>query len=102
MAMTCRQEILAVLKERGSPEFTMSEVIDLMAAAGSRYSPWTIRTHIASLCRVGAHVHHSTHYDDFERVGRGVYRLRFPISTVEDGFSGWYMKPVVNPKEAAR
>jgi hypothetical protein len=91
--MTCREEILDVLKALNKNEFSTAEVIELMEASGSRYSPWTIRTHIGSLCRVGAHLHHSTHYEDFERVGRGVYRLRFSAATTPAGFSNWYVKP---------
>ena len=88
--MTYREQILEVVKVLEKPDFTAREVIQLMEAAGSRYSRWTIRTHIASLCRAGASVHHSAHYDDFERVGRGLYRLR----PKEAGFRGWYIKQV--------
>ena len=89
MPMTCREEILEAVKGLDKPSFTAAEIVELMEAAGSRYSRWTIRTHIGSLCRVGAQLHHTAHYDDFERIGRGVYRLRSPVQA---GFKDWYVK----------
>jgi hypothetical protein len=74
--MTCRDEILEALKFEGLVEFTPADVIGLLRARGSAYSPRTIRTHVVSRCCVNAPANHAVRYRDFERVQAGVYRLR--------------------------
>ncbi|HEX7303810.1 DUF7669 domain-containing protein [Lentzea sp.] len=74
-----RQEILdaarAVLTRSGATTFTLAEVLTEMARRDTRYKEQTIRTMVTShLCR-NAPDHAATTYDDFERVGRGVYRF---------------------------
>ena len=76
----CREELLeiitALVKEKGKNEFTLTEAVEAMANNHSVYSENTIRTHISSRCCVNAPKHHETTYDDYERVGRGVYRIK--------------------------
>lgn len=76
----CREELLevitALVNEKGVNEFTMIEAVEAMANYHSAYSENTIRTHISSRCCANAPKHHATAYDDYERVGRGVYRIK--------------------------
>ena len=65
-----------IVRERGQSEFRIREVIDLLREAGSRYKSSTVRTHIASRCCEGAPENHAVRYADFDRIGRGVYRVR--------------------------
>lgn len=76
---SARDEILEVVKnltkERTVKSFTVSEVLDLMKSCETNYKESTIRTHITSKCCANAPNHHGTVYNDFERIGRGIYRL---------------------------
>lgn len=76
----CREELLeiitALVKEKGKNEFTLTEAVEAMANNHSVYSENTIKTHISSRCCANAPKHHKTAYDDFERIGRGVYRIK--------------------------
>ena len=76
--MTARDEILVALPalrlRLGTDMFTPEDVIEELARRGSTYRPSTIRTHVVSrMCR-DAPDHHAVTYDDFERVGPGLYR----------------------------
>lgn len=78
--MTCRQEILAAmrrLKHRtGCDAFRLVEILREVQVATSSYAESTIRTHVCShMCRQ-ASVNAAVVYDDLDRVGRGVYRLK--------------------------
>lgn len=77
--MTCREELLHVTRSlagrTGRQVFRLSELLLAMFQAGSRYSESTIRTHVVSRCCRNAPENHAVTYDDFERVGRGLYRL---------------------------
>lgn len=78
MGQTCRDELLkaatAVFHLSGESNFTLAEILEEMHRRGSRYADSTIRTHVTSKMCANAPVHHANHTDDFERVGRGVYR----------------------------
>ncbi|QBP43187.1 GIY-YIG nuclease family protein [Paenisporosarcina antarctica] len=78
-SLTCRDEILSavrhIIQEKGSNEFIVREVIDTMRQGKSTYSESTIRTHIVSKCCINAAKHHAVVYNDFERIGRGLYKL---------------------------
>lgn len=74
-----RQEILeaaqAVLTRSGGMTFTVPEIIAEMARRRTSYAESIIRMMITGhLCR-NAPDNAGTTYDDFERVGRGTYRL---------------------------
>lgn len=78
--MTARDEILAALPELrarlGRDTFTPAEMIAELQRRGTRYPAYTLRTEIVSRLCADAPDHHARVYDDFERVSRGVYRLR--------------------------
>jgi hypothetical protein len=74
-----RQEILeaveAVLTRSGGMTFTVAEIITEMVRSRTSYAESTVRTMITGhMCR-NAPDNAGTTYDDFERVGRGTYRL---------------------------
>lgn len=77
--MTCRDEVLACAKQivaqRGKNEFTLQEILETMQRSGTEYEESTIRTHVTSRMCVNAPEHHPVTYDDFERIGYGIYRL---------------------------
>ncbi|UQN05489.1 hypothetical protein [Deinococcus sp. QL22] len=77
--MTCRDEILVtvneLVKDRTPKTFHLSELMDAMRAKNTRYLDSTIRTHVTSRMCQNTPKNHQTTYDDFERVGVGVYRL---------------------------
>lgn len=76
----CREEILGAITTitRGSQKntFTLDQVIREMERRGSGYAENTIRTHVTSKMCANAPNHHASVYEDLERVGRGLYRLR--------------------------
>lgn len=76
---TCRDEILLVVRHiiqlKGRNEFMVREVIENMSNQKATYSESTIRTHIVSKCCVNAPKHHAVVFDDFERIGRGLYKF---------------------------
>lgn len=78
--MTCRDDVLAAfarLMARTSREaFSLKEVVREVRSQGSSYRESTIRTHITSRMCANAPDHHAVVYDDLERVGHGLYRLR--------------------------
>lgn len=77
--MTCREQILEVARElaRRAPHghFAMREILAEMRARETPYTEGAIYMHVASVMRRGAVRHRGVHFDDLERVGRGVYRL---------------------------
>lgn len=79
-AVTCRDEIIEafqVLARRHERDvFSPSDIVGEMRHQGSRYQESTIRTHIVSRMCANAPDHHAVVYDDLERVGPGLYRLR--------------------------
>ena len=78
--MTCREEILSfvhrLVSRKGQNIFSLKEVVDGMRASGTQYKESTIRTHITSRMCANAPDHHAVTYKDFQRVGKGIYRLR--------------------------
>lgn len=77
--MTCRDEVLAciqrLVRKTGRDEFTVLDVLKQMQTDGTSYEESTIRTHIVSRMCANAPDHHSTTFDDLERVDHGLYRL---------------------------
>lgn len=77
---TCRDEILAavnsILARSGDDTFTLQQVLREMAKRDARFKESTICTHVTSRMCANSPDHHAKTYDDFERVGWGVYRLR--------------------------
>lgn len=79
MGGTAREQILAVVGELlrdPSDTFTVRDVVDALNRRGTGLAESTIRTHVTSRMCADAPDNHGTTYDDFERVGRGTYRLR--------------------------
>lgn len=76
---TARDEILAAVKsivsEREVKQFSVCEVLKYMKEDETSYKESTIRTHITSKCCSNAPNHHASVFNDYERIGKGVYRL---------------------------
>jgi uncharacterized membrane-anchored protein len=76
---SCREEILSAVQTlvngKGINEFTIMEVIEFMVRENTIYSETTIRTHITSRCCSNAPDNHGVVYNDFERLGRGKYKI---------------------------
>lgn len=76
---TARDEILIAAKnitqEREEKTFHLSEVLQYMKSSGTVYKDSTIRTHVTSKCCSNSPVHHYPAFNDYERVGKGLYRL---------------------------
>ncbi|MBT2571787.1 hypothetical protein [Planococcus sp. ISL-110] len=76
---TARDEILAtaksMTKEREVKHFSVGEILKYMKEDGTSYKDSTIRTHITSKCCSNAPNHHATVFNDYERIGKGMYRL---------------------------
>ncbi|MCG5252455.1 hypothetical protein P4U99_26675 [Brevibacillus agri] len=74
-----RDEILAavreIVKQKGNNEFEVGEVVKYMLSKNLNLNVSTIRTHITSRCCVNAAANHAVTYNDYERIGRGIYRL---------------------------
>lgn len=68
--------VRAVLTRSGRQVFNADEVLREMQNRGTRYAESTIRTMVTSHLCVDAPDHVAATYNDFERVERGVYRLR--------------------------
>lgn len=79
MRETCRELILGAVKEiineKGKNEFKVDEILKYFAKNKNVYSASTISTHIASKCCKNAPPNHAKHYDDFERIEPGTYKL---------------------------
>lgn len=79
MGGTAREQILAAIGHITSETrsaFTVGEVLAELKARATELADSTIRTHITSRMCGDSPDHHGTTYNDLERVGRGVYRLR--------------------------
>lgn len=76
---TARDEILTAVKnitrEREEKQFGLGEVLQYMIADGTSYKESTIRTHITSKCCSNSPNHHGSVFNDYERIGKGIYRL---------------------------
>ena len=87
---TCRDEILEVVRalvaRNGEGTFTPDQVVAEMRKRKTRFTQGTIRTHVTSRMCASSPDHHAKVYDDFERVGRGVYRFRSDVP-MNDGRS---------------
>ena len=72
---TARDEILIAVKSmtkaREAKHFSIGEVLE----DGTSYKESKIRTHITSKCCSNAPNHHASVFNDYERIGKGVYRL---------------------------
>ena len=78
--MTCREEVLAafhrLIAQTSREAFSPAEIVREVMARSSAYQKSTIRTHVVSRMCANAPDHHAVVYDDLERVGPGMYRLR--------------------------
>lgn len=78
--MVCHEKVLEAAKTivglKGTNEFTPAEVMQYLKNQHTVYSESTIRTHVVSRCCINAPKHHIVRYDYFERIGRGLYKLR--------------------------
>ena len=76
---SCRDELLEtvryIVRKKGVNQFTIDEVIRVMQDNNTAYAENTIRTHICSRCCVNASANHMVRYDDYERIGQGLYKL---------------------------
>lgn len=70
--------VRAVLLRSGQTTFTVDEVVREMRNSATRYAESTIRTMVTSHLCANAPNHAAVTYEDFERVGRGLYRLHRP------------------------
>ena len=77
--MTCRHEVLEcareIVDESGVNEFTPKEIVSRMKSKGTAFKESTIRTHVVSRMCANAPQHHAVKYEDFERIGHGVYKM---------------------------
>ena len=75
---TCRDAVVAaakiVTRDKNVNEFTAQEIIDCLLTDGTRYSANTIRHHVIYRCCTNS-INDLNSHRDFERVGRGRYRL---------------------------
>lgn len=78
--MTCREELLKathyIITEKGKNEFTVGEVIEYLKNHNSKYEANTIRTHLTSKCCATAKPNHGTVYDDYEKLGWNLYKIK--------------------------
>ena len=65
-----------IISSKNDNHFTVSEIQAQMLKEGLKHNPKTIGTHISSRCCANAPSHHATTYNYFERVSRGVYKIR--------------------------
>ncbi|WP_157101618.1 DUF7669 domain-containing protein [Planococcus plakortidis] len=76
---TAREEILTAVKsiteEREEKHFHLSEVLQYMKNSEISYKESTIRTHVTSRCCSNSPDHHGSIFNDYERIGKGLYRL---------------------------
>lgn len=80
MYPSCRDELLEVVsklvKRKQKNEFTITEVVEEMVNNNTIYSEQTIKTHICSRCCINSPKNHVTKFDDYERIDRGIYRIK--------------------------
>ena len=76
---SCRDEVVqaarAIVARKRRNEFRLTEIVQYLKDANSEYSESTIRTHVTSRCCANAPDHHAKVYRDFERIGKGMYRV---------------------------
>lgn len=76
---TAREEILIAVKsitqEREEKQFHISEVLQYMKSSETGYKESTILTHVISRCCSNSPNNHGSVFNDYERIGRGLYRL---------------------------
>lgn len=76
---TCRDQILEaardIVRKKRCNEFTVLEAQNRLQEIGTKCSESAIRTHITSRCCRNAPKNHGVTYEDFERIGRGLYRI---------------------------
>ena len=76
----CREELLAVLteyvKEKGENEFTRTEAIAAMRRAGSKYKSGSVSAHLSFRCCANVSRYYKPMYDDYEKIGDGLYRIK--------------------------
>ena len=79
--MTCRNEVLSAMnrleRRHGKLIFPLSEIVKEVLSHTSRYEESTIRTHISAHMCAQAPVNNAVVTDDLDRVGRGMYKLRY-------------------------
>lgn len=77
--ITAREEILIAVKnitrEREEKHFHLGEVLQYMKNNKTLYKESTIRTHVTSRCCANSPNHHGSVFNDYERIGKGLYRL---------------------------
>lgn len=75
-SMAIHDEILSTVRRlcrtRKGWTFSVREVVEALP----HLNPRSVRTHIVSRCCVDAPAHHAHRWPYFDRVGRGVYRIR--------------------------
>ena len=80
MYKNCREELLAVMteyvKEKGENEFTRAEALAAMRRAGTKYTPGTVSAHISYRCCANIPRYYKPMYDDYEKIGDGLYRIK--------------------------
>lgn len=78
--MVCHEGVLLaarkIVSAKSDNHFTMVEIQVQMLKDGIEYTPKTINTHVSSRCCANATSHHGTTYNYFERVSRGVYKIK--------------------------
>lgn len=70
-----RSAVRAVLQRSGKAVFSVDDLLHEMRGRGSRYAESTVRTMLTSHLCVNAPNHAAVTYGDYERVGRGLYRV---------------------------
>ncbi|WP_455644316.1 DUF7669 domain-containing protein [Paenibacillus lactis] len=73
-----------IIKRKGINEFEVGEIVEYMLGKNPNLNVSTICTHITSRCCINAAANHAVTYNDYERIGRGIYRLFETGSKVEE------------------
>ena len=78
--MTCRDEVIEAMvrleRRHGKVVFQLSEILKEVLTKTDQYKESTIRTHISAHMCAQAPVNAAVVYDDLDRVGWGLYKLR--------------------------
>lgn len=76
---TARDEILSAVKfitqEREEKSFELAEVLCYMKNHQTIYKESTASTHVTSKCCANSPNRHGSVFNDYERIGKGLYRL---------------------------
>ncbi len=79
--MTCRNEVLNAMgrleRRHGKSVFPLAEIVKEVLSHTRQYEESTIRTHISAHMCAQAPVNNAVVTDDLDRVGRGLYKLRY-------------------------